>query len=418
MEKIQQLDGLPAIDLDREPVLERGAIYVIELFEAVSLSAELTGIANPKSSTGRPDILTRLIADRAIAFDRVEPGYRGPLYLEVAPLTFSVVVRPGVRLSQLRLQRGIGPMPQVEIDKLRERAADRLSRSAPGPLRDGLLVPVTVDLEGAGPGAAIGYKAKKSANKIDVDLISHYDPREFWDRIESGGGRLNLDQGDFYILATREDVGVPPQLAAEMVPYDARSGEFRVHYAGFFDPGFGFVDDKAAGSKAVLEVRSYGVSFSLEDGQIVGWLRYSPLAGGPDRTIVRSGCKIQLPGAGRHAIETVQDMGRLAPVASWRNAQWARPRFARARSSPALLTPRQVFQPDRREMIGSGRGIGFYRRFTDAVQYFQCLAAQFTAACNWAARAEASVGRRRPYQFLLASFLQVSSLVRSSSRGS
>ncbi len=280
MEKIQQLDGLPAIDLDREPVLERGAIYVIELFEAVSLSAELTGIANPKSSTGRLDILTRLIADRATAFDRVEPGYKGPLYLEVAPLTFSVVVRPGVRLSQLRLQRGIGPMPQVEIERFYKSGRLIGSPGPPLPLRDGLLVPVTVDLQGAGSGAAIGYKAKKSANKIDVDLIGHYDPREFWDRIESGGGRLNLDQGDFYILATREDVGVPPQLAAEMVPYDARSGEFRVHYAGFFDPGFGFVDNKAAGSKAVLEVRSYGVSFSLEDGQIVGWLRYSPLAGG------------------------------------------------------------------------------------------------------------------------------------------
>lgn len=280
LEKIRQLDGLPAIELDREPVLERGAIYVIELFEAVSLPAELTGIANPKSSTGRLDILTRLIADRATAFDRVEPGYRGPLYLEVAPLTFSIVVRPGVRLSQLRLQRGIGPMPQVEVEKFYKSGQLIGSHGPPLPLRDGLLVPVSVDLEGVGPGAAIGYKAKKSANKIDVELINHYDPREYWDRIESGGGRLNLDQGDFYILATREDVGVPPQLAAEMVPYDARSGEFRVHYAGFFDPGFGFVDDKAAGSKAVLEVRSYGVSFSLEDGQIVGWLRYSPLAGG------------------------------------------------------------------------------------------------------------------------------------------
>ena len=280
LEKIKQLDGLPAIELDREPVLERGAIYVIELFEAVSLSAELTGLANPKSSTGRLDILTRLITDRATAFDRVEPGYKGPLYLEVAPLTFSVVVRPGVRLSQLRLQRGIGPMPQVEIDKFYKSGQLIGSSGPPLPLRDGLLVPVSVDLQGAGPGAAIGYKAKKSANKIDVDLIGHYDPREFWDRIESGGGRLILDQGDFYILATREDVGVPPQLAAEMVPYDARSGEFRVHYAGFFDPGFGFADGKAAGSKAVLEVRSYGVSFSLEDGQIVGWLRYSPLAGG------------------------------------------------------------------------------------------------------------------------------------------
>ena len=280
MDRIKQLDGLPAIDLDRQPVFERGAIYVVELFEAVSLSSELTGIANPKSSTGRLDILTRLIADRATAFDRVEPGYKGPLYLEVAPLTFSIVVRPGVRLSQIRLQRGIGPMPQVEIDKF-YKSGQLIGGPTPRlPLRDRLLAPVSVDLEGAGDRAPIGYRAKKSASKIDVDLLDHYDPREFWERIESGDGRLNLDPGDFYILATREDVGVPPQLAAEMVPYDARSGEFRVHYAGFFDPGFGYDDGRAAGSKAVLEVRSYGVAFSLEHGQIVGWLRYSPIAGG------------------------------------------------------------------------------------------------------------------------------------------
>ena len=280
VERVEHLDGLPAIDLQEGAVFERGAVYVVELSEKVGLTNDIIGAANPKSSTGRLDVLTRLITDRATAFDRVERGYNGPLYLEVAPLTFSIVVRTGVRLNQIRFQRGTPTLPLVEAQKYYEQG--QLIR-APGPLlplRDAGLVPVTVDLRGAGPGATVGYRAKKNSNKIDVGLVNRYDPREFWDRIESSDGRLNLDKDDFYILATREDVGVPRQLAAEMVPYDTRSGEFRVHYAGFFDPGFGWADGKASGSRAVLEVRSYGVSFTLEHGQIVGWLRYTPIAGG------------------------------------------------------------------------------------------------------------------------------------------
>ena len=129
-----------------------------------------------------------------------------------------------------------------------------------------------------------GYKAKKTTNTIDVGRVGHYDPREFWEKIQDVDGRIPLDKGDFYILATREDVAVPPDLAAEMVPFDSSSGEFRVHYAGFFDPGFGYREGRAQGSKAVLEVRSYGVSFMLEHGQIVGWMNYSKLASGaPDK---------------------------------------------------------------------------------------------------------------------------------------
>jgi dCTP deaminase len=280
MERIEKLDGLPPIDLEKGAVFERGAVYVVQLLESVALSGDIVGVANPKSSTGRLDVLTRLITNRATAFDRIERGYEGPLYLEVAPLTFSIIVRAGVRLNQVRFQRGMPTLPLTEAQKYYEQGQ---LISAPGPLlplRDAGLVPVTVDLRGAGAGATVGYKAKKNTNKIDIGLVDRYDPREFWDRIQSSDGRLNLDKDDFYILATREDVGVPRQMAAEMVPYDTRSGEFRVHYAGFFDPGFGWTDGKAGGSKAVLEVRSHGVSFMLEHGQIVGWLRYAPLAGG------------------------------------------------------------------------------------------------------------------------------------------
>jgi dCTP deaminase len=284
MDRVKELDGLPAIDLAEGAVLERGAVYVVELMETVRLNSDTFGVANPKSSTGRLDVLTRLTTDRGTAFDRIEKSYEGKLFIEIAPLTFSIVVYPGVRLNQVRFQRdrGVtgGLLSQTDTEKYYSQGQLIRSSTSLPPLRDGVLVPVTVDLEGSGPDAIIGYKAKKNANRIDVRLIDHYDPREFWEKIESTNGRLNLDKDDFYILATREDVGVPPQTAAEMVPYDTRSGEFRVHYAGFFDPGFGWANGKAGGSKAVLEVRSHGVSFTLEHGQIIGWLRYAQIASG------------------------------------------------------------------------------------------------------------------------------------------
>jgi dCTP deaminase len=290
MDKVRQLDGMPHIDLtDEGTVLEKGAVYVVELAEHLRLTGDYFAMANPKSSTGRLDVLTRLITDRAVAFDKVEKGYKGPLYLEVAPLTFSVVVHRGSRLSQLRVQRGSSSVPQSEILRLYDGGQlVKIDGKLP-PLRDGL-VPVTVDLKGTGKGSIVGYKARKNSRKIDVDMVRHYDPKEFWEKIEATDGHLNLDQGDFYILGTREEVGVPPQLAAEMVPYDTASGEFRVHYAGFFDPGFGW-DGVAGGSKAVLEVRSYGVSFTLEHGQIVGWLDYRQVATG--RTDQRYGEQIK-----------------------------------------------------------------------------------------------------------------------------
>ncbi|MFL5259743.1 MAG: 2'-deoxycytidine 5'-triphosphate deaminase [Hyphomicrobiales bacterium] len=282
MDKIRQLDGI-AMDLCSPDgvVMEKGAVYVVELIERLGLTSGTEGTANPKSSTGRLDVLTRLITDRAAAFDRIERNYHGPLYIEIAPLTFSILVRRGSRLNQVRFHRGQPILDKTKAQQFYEAGqlvgtADRL------PLR-GALVPVSVDLEG-GDGGIVGYKAKKSTNIIDLNRVGHYRPAEFWEKIEATDGRLNLDPNEFYILATREDVGVPPHLAAEMVPYDTNAGEFRVHYAGFFDPGFGWRNGKAEGSKAVLEIRSHGIPFTLEHGQVVGWLRYSQLAvGKPDR---------------------------------------------------------------------------------------------------------------------------------------
>ena len=283
MEGIERLDGLPAIDLTGGAVLEKGVVYVAEIEENVRLSGDIRGIASPKSSIGRLDVLTRLVTDRATAFDRIEAGYRGRLFVEIAPQTFSIIARRGSRLTQLRFQRGRPATPAKEVQARYERGDLLRADGERLPLREAM-VALTVDLHGRGATAAAGYRARKNTNKIDIDKANFYDPGDFWEKVPADNGRIYLDPGDFHILGTREEVGVPPRLVAEMVPFDPISGEFRAHYAGFFDPGFGWADGQARGSRAVLEVRSYGVSFSLEHAQIIGWLRYAPIAGGePDK---------------------------------------------------------------------------------------------------------------------------------------
>jgi dCTP deaminase len=282
MDKVKDLAGHP-LDLTAGAVLEKGCVYVVPLLESLNLQGIVTAMANPKSSTGRVDVLTRLITDNGTAFDQVERGYRGPLYVEIAPHTFSILARTGSRLNQIRFQRAGADVAIGELTRLHQEG--QLVRNAPGNqgIRDNL-VPVTIDLQGAGRGSVIGYRAKRHTDKIDIDKVRAYDPHDFWEPIAyHRETSLILDPGEFYILATCEEVGVPPHLAAEMVPYYTRSGEYRVHYAGFFDPGFGW-NERAGGSRAVLEVRSHEIPFMLEHGQIVAWMRYERMAAVPDRT--------------------------------------------------------------------------------------------------------------------------------------
>jgi dCTP deaminase len=271
-------------------VLEKGRIYVIPLLEAIELRSEVAAFANPKSSTGRLDILTRLIADGATAFDQVREGFRGELYIEVAPRSFSIVVRTGTRLNQLRFRRTRGEEPKQitasDWSQLLEEGQIvdlRAAGTKPRSTKTGVL-PFTVDLQGsAAENDLIGYRAKKHAKRIDLDRRD-YDPLDFWEPIRfHKTSSLILDPDEFYILMTREAIAVPPEYAAEMLPYDTRAGEFRVHYAGFFDPGFGWDlrTNKAGGSRGVLEVRSHEVPFLLEHGQTVGWLRYERMAARP-----------------------------------------------------------------------------------------------------------------------------------------
>jgi dCTP deaminase len=283
-EKIRQLDGYE-IDIGGGAVLEKGCVYVVPLMERLRLPSTITGFANPKSSTGRLDILTRLITDRSSAFDQIERGYEGPLYVEIAPRTFSVVVRPVTRLNQARFRRGSPSLAATELLRLHKEG--QLISVGDDQAREQhikeKLVGVSIDLQGNGPGSLVGYRAKKHTDRIDIEKVGHYDPTDFWEPIDAHrDAAIILNPDDFYILVTRESVGVPPDLAAEMVAYDTTVGEFRVHYAGFFDPGFGW-DIAAGGSRAVLEVRSHEVPFMLEHAQTVGWLRYEPMAARPDR---------------------------------------------------------------------------------------------------------------------------------------
>jgi dCTP deaminase len=292
LDKLKKLDGRFAdfrIDLRNGAVLEKGLVYVIPLQEAISLKSEVAAFANPKSSTGRLDILTRLIADEATAFDEVKEGYKGELYIEVAPRSFSVVVKTGTRLNQLRFRRtrgeGAKPISSTEWKKLLNEGQIVDSKGYEKSLEKKGVLPFTVDLEGSGEdGNIIGWRAKKHANRIDLERRD-YDPLDFWDPIIfHKTPSMILEPDEFYILMTKEAIAVPPDYAAEMMPYDTRAGEFRVHYAGFFDPGFGWdiKTGKAGSSKGVLEVRSHEVPFLLEHGQTVGWLRYERMAARPD----------------------------------------------------------------------------------------------------------------------------------------
>ena len=291
------------IDLAKGAVLEQGCVYIVPLEEQLALPDHVSGTANPKSSTGRLDIFARVISDHGEAFDRIRPGYKGPLYAEVSPRSFSVLVRPGQRLVQLRLKRGGMAVAGDELAEMHRRVPLVNATAEEAILRDGIAF--TVALTPVGPNGMVGYRARRHSGMIDLDRIAHYDPAEFWDPLSARGDEtLILDPDAFYILASREHVTVPVDHAAEMQAYDTEMGEFRVHYAGFFDPGFGDPSVGGAGSRAVLEVRSHEVPFRLEDGQIVGRLVYEPLADRPDRVLWR-GHRLLLPAAGAEAGKAV-----------------------------------------------------------------------------------------------------------------
>ena len=265
-------------------VLETGCVYIVPLLESLALPDDISAAANPKSSTGRLDVFTRVIADETRGFDRIEAGYHGPLYAEISPRTFPVLVREGSRLSQIRFRRGHALLDAEGLRGLHAR--ERLVDADDADVSDG--VAVGVDLSGHLGGSErpgiVGYRAKRHTGLIDVERRGGYAVLDFWEPISARPDRsLILDPNEFYILASKEAVQVPPDYAAEMVPFDPLVGEFRVHYAGFFDPGFGYAGAGGKGARAVLEVRSREVPFILEHGQIVGRLVYEKMIARPDK---------------------------------------------------------------------------------------------------------------------------------------
>ena len=278
---LEKLEGLALheIDLTGGAVLETGCVYLVPLMERLALSERTGASANPKSSTGRLDVFTRMIIDRGTEFDQVPAGYEGPLYLEISPRTFPILVRPGSRLAQLRFRRGSPAASDAELRRLHEE--EPLVEGTPD-ISNGLAL--TVDLRGDREHGLVGFRAKRHSGLIDVDRRDAYEVFDFWEPVlASRTAQLILDPDEFYILASREAVTVPATHAAEMVPYNPLVGEFRVHYAGFFDPGFGAAAAGGSGSRAVLEVRSHDVPFILEHGQIIGRLVYERLTDRPTR---------------------------------------------------------------------------------------------------------------------------------------
>ncbi|MEL6572644.1 MAG: 2'-deoxycytidine 5'-triphosphate deaminase [Pseudomonadota bacterium] len=264
------------IDLTGGAVLEKGCVYVVPLLESLFLPAGMTGAASAKSSIGRLDLLTRVITDHGIEFDRIPEGYSGPLYVEICPRSFSVVAQTGQMLNQIIFRNG---KTEMSDDDLRALHANTPIVSGEAVISDGL--GFSVDLKPS-TGDLVGYRAKPHTGVIDLAKLNHYDPAEYWEEVRTDQGWIILDPGAFYILVSREAIAIPPMAAAEMAPYLAMVGEFRVHYAGFFDPGFGYEEAGGSGSRGVLEVRCHEAPFVLEHGQIVGRLVYEHMAAMPD----------------------------------------------------------------------------------------------------------------------------------------
>ena len=269
-EKLARLK-LHEISLAAGAVLETGCVYIVPLLESLALPGTISASANPKSSTGRLDIFTRVMTDRGHEFDKIAAGYHGPLYLEVSPRTFPIIARTGSRLSQIRFRAGNALLSEKELYELHR--SETLVATEPPNISGGGIA-LSIDLAGDGNGL-VGYRGKHHTGLVDVDRRAAHEIVDFWEPLyRSGGGELVLDPDEFYILVSREAVHVPPLHAAEMTPFDPLVGEFRVHYAGFFDPGFGHSAAGGTGSRAVLEVRSHEVPFILDHGQIVGRLVY------------------------------------------------------------------------------------------------------------------------------------------------
>ena len=279
---------IDTIPLEHGATLQRDVVYLCELLEFLDLPPGIRGRSNPKSTTGRLDIFTRIVTDATPRFDEIEPGYRGPLFVEISPRSFPIRVQTGVSLSQLRLIRGDSAMSDDEVRQVYAREPllyddEEQPVAADDAIRDGGLC-MGVDLSGRKTDGIIGYRAHANPQAVDLNRIDFYDPLEFWEPIRARNrDAYILEANRFHILVSKERIRVPPALAAEMSVYDVSAGEIRTHYAGFFDPGFGFGDGGMLGTKVVMEVRAREVPFLVYDGQISFKVIFERLADRPER---------------------------------------------------------------------------------------------------------------------------------------
>ncbi len=279
---------LDEIDLTASAVLKPDNVYIAPVMEYLSLPADISGVANPKSTTGRLDVFTRLMAEGQPQFEHVPRGYAGDLYVEIVPRSFPIIVSTGTKLNQLRFVRGDSDVGDEQLRKIAQKRPLVYSGNGGSPKKptlDGGLW-VDIDLAGTTDQTIVGYKAKKAPGPIDLAKVGAYNVSDFWESLDASSlrGSLVIRPGEFYLLASKHPVCVPPEYAAEMVAYDQSVGEFTVHYAGFFDPGFGFgISGEIEGTRAVLEVRAHEIPMQLEDGQAVGRLEYHRMAERPTK---------------------------------------------------------------------------------------------------------------------------------------
>ncbi len=264
------------IDLGDFKTLRKGKIYIIQLQEQLNLPENISAVANAKSSTGRLDILTRLISDNSSCFDIIRKGYEGKIYVEIAPISFSITIKEGITLNQLRFHNEQKIITDKQLKQLNNKYNIVESETQ---IDNGITISVNLKSKDNEP---VGFRARENCPAINLSKLNYYKIETFWERLFSKKGYLTLAPGAFYILRSKEYITIPPQTAAEMVPYEVKMGEFRVHYAGFFDPGFGFTKNvKENRSKAVLEIRCHETPFMLQDSQIIGKLIYETLASIP-----------------------------------------------------------------------------------------------------------------------------------------
>ena len=271
-------------------VLEKGQVYLVQLEEELGLPPDLRARFNPRSSTGRCDIFTRVLADGHSRFDEAPAGYKGKLWIEVSPLSFPVRLKRGDRLCQLRLVKGVAALDRHELEALHARTplvheGDRKLKVEELRIDDDGCIALSVGLEGREPA---GWRAAHHTDVLEFSADGAHDPHDFWEPVHARGGRCILGPGSFYIFASRERLSIPPKHAAEMLPVDIGIGELRNNYAGFFDNGFGWRTSQdgrqlPGGTPAVLEVRAHDVPFLVEDGQLFCRLRFFRTSGRPEK---------------------------------------------------------------------------------------------------------------------------------------